>query len=235
MNGASMDPAFQERWHLAYDAAPELFEAFCLAEDPEDRIAQRLLELLDPRGRTVLELGCGTGRLGEALASQAGRYVGLDVSWPMLARARARESRRAALIQARGEALPLRDGSIDAIVAAWVLVNLPPHRSERILNETQRVLRPSGGGLWLVESLGGTEFQNLRAERAEVEETRTRRLVEAEGFREMARMRTHLQFTSEAEAEEVLGHLCGDAVRQRLRKSPRRRIEHGAVILHRPS
>lgn len=230
-----MDPAFQERWHLAYDAAPEIFEAFCRAEDPEGRVTRRLLELMDLKGRTLLELGCGTGRLGEALASKAGGYVGLDASRPMLARAQAGKWRGAALIQARGEALPLRDGSMDAIIAAWVLVNLPPRSSERILNETRRVLRPSGGGLWLVESLGGTEFQELRAKRAEVEETRTRRLVEVEGFREMARVRTRVQFASEAEAEQVLGHLCGEAVRQRLRSSPRKWIEHGALILHRPS
>ena len=230
-----MDAAFQERWHLAYAAAPEVFEAFCRAEDPEERIARRLLELMDLEGRTLLELGCGTGRLGRALAPRAGCYVGLDASRPMLARAQAKDLRGAALIQARGEALPLRDGSIDAIVAAWVLVNLSPGRSERILNETQRVLRPSGGGLWLVESLGGTEFQSLRAERAEVEAARTRRLVEVEGFREVAQVRTHLEFPSEAEAEQVLGHLCGEAVRQRLRRSPGKRIGHGALILHRPS
>lgn len=212
-----------------------MFEAFCRAEDPEERIARRLLELMDLKGRTLLELGCGTGRLGGAVASRAGCYVGLDASRPMLARAQARDLRGVPLIQARGEALPLRDGSIDVIVAAWVLVNLAPGRAARILDEAQRVLRPSGGGLWLVESLGGTEFQELRAERADVEATRIRRLVEAEGFREAAQVRTRLRFASEAEAEQVLGRLCGEAARQRLRRSPKKEIGHGALILQRPS
>ena len=230
-----MDPAFQERWHLAYEAEPELFEAFCRAEDPDGRVSTRLLELMELGGQTLLDLGCGTGRLGRVLAPRTHLYVGMDASLPLLRRAHRHEVPGAALAQARGEALPIRDRSMDTILAAWVLVTLPLQRSATILAEMQRVLRPSRGGIWLVESLEGTEFQRLRGEREALEARRARHLVESEGFRVVARVRTHLAFNSEREAEQVLGHLCGEAVRQRLHRAPRSRIEHGALILHRPS
>lgn len=48
----------------------------------------RVLALI-PRGAQVLEVGCGDGKVGRALArAGAGGYVGLDVSAAMLARAR---------------------------------------------------------------------------------------------------------------------------------------------------
>ena len=47
-------------------------------------------ELARQSGDPVLELGCGTGRVLGALVRAGQRVVGVDRSWPMLARARAR-------------------------------------------------------------------------------------------------------------------------------------------------
>jgi SAM-dependent methyltransferase len=47
-----------------------------------------LLDLATPRGGPVLELGCGTGEIARALAAHVERIDAIDVSAPMLARAR---------------------------------------------------------------------------------------------------------------------------------------------------
>ena len=62
---------------------------------------------------TVLELGCGTGRLSVPVARVSERFVGIDRSAPMLAQLRARLRRarltdRASIVQGDIRALPFR-------------------------------------------------------------------------------------------------------------------------------
>ncbi len=100
-------------------------------------------------GETVLDLGCGAG-IDTLLAARAvgatGRAIGIDMTPEMAARARANAAEadlgnveiRDGLI----EALPLPDGSVDAVISNGVL-NLSTRKS-RVLAETLRVLRPGG-------------------------------------------------------------------------------------------
>ncbi len=76
-----------------------------------------------PRGSVVLDLGCGTGRLGELLAARC-RVVGVDVSAHMLAAARRRLRGSVRLVQGSAFRLPFPDGALDGAVSGFVLRNL---------------------------------------------------------------------------------------------------------------
>jgi len=66
----------------------------------------------------VLDIGCGAGRNAVPLARSGAVVVGTDLSWPMLAAAKARDAGgRLWLAIAPMDALPIRDRSIDLIVA----------------------------------------------------------------------------------------------------------------------
>lgn len=100
-------------------------------------------------GDVVLDVGCGAG-IDTLLAARRvgghGRVVGLDLVGEMCERARA-HAREAgignvAFVQGEMEAIPLPDGSVDAIVSNGV-INLSP-RKMRALFECARVLRPGG-------------------------------------------------------------------------------------------
>src|SRR5919201_4619984 len=71
-------------------------------------------------GAEVLDVGCGSGRVGEhVLEAGAGRYVGVDFSGPMLELARNRLERfgsKVELVEADFLTTPL-DGSFDVILA----------------------------------------------------------------------------------------------------------------------
>jgi ubiquinone/menaquinone biosynthesis C-methylase UbiE len=101
------------------------------------------VELGDLRGRRVLDVGCGTGRL---LAALAGRYAckawGVDPSPEMLEVARARLPRTVALRAAAAEQLPFRDGWFERVTLSLVL-----HHTDApaALGEARRVLAPGGG------------------------------------------------------------------------------------------
>jgi len=95
----------------------------------------------DLRGRRVLDVGCGTGRLSGALADRAGARVwGVDASPEMLAVAKAKVP-GVAFKQARAEQLPFKDGWFERAVL-WLVLHLVDRPAA--LAEARRVLGDDG-------------------------------------------------------------------------------------------
>jgi peptidoglycan/LPS O-acetylase OafA/YrhL/SAM-dependent methyltransferase len=98
--------------------------------DAEGIVELLLSELgveLGPRD-TVLEIGCGVGRLTRRLAARAGRVVALDVSDEMLSRARELGADFANVSWRLGDGVSLagiEDASIDACVSTVVFQHVP--------------------------------------------------------------------------------------------------------------
>ncbi len=92
----------------------------------------------------ILDLGCGTGRFSDALATHLDAdVVGLDPSVKMLSQAAAKpHSPRVRYARACAEAMPLRSGSIDAIFMSMSLHHFSSHAQAAA--ECRRVLRPDG-------------------------------------------------------------------------------------------
>ncbi|MEJ5171355.1 MAG: methyltransferase domain-containing protein, partial [Fimbriimonadales bacterium] len=104
------------------------------------RLALGLLRDAVPAERPrILDLGCGTGVVLGELERWA-EPVGLDFSALALGFCRKRGLRR--LVAARGESLPLRSGSFDAVLALDILEHIPD--DESAFREAFRVLRPGG-------------------------------------------------------------------------------------------
>lgn len=74
-------------------------------------------------GDRVLDLGCGTGKLGDLLADKA-EVVGVDLSHAMLKRAREQLGHRMGFVQGSAFRLPFPDASFRAAVSGFVLRNL---------------------------------------------------------------------------------------------------------------
>jgi ubiquinone/menaquinone biosynthesis C-methylase UbiE len=93
--------------------------------DPEGRETQALYTAADFRGKRVLEIGCGAGRLMRRYADAASFAGGVDSSFESLWAARhdrPRElARRLAHIQAAAFALPFAAGVFDIVLFGWSL------------------------------------------------------------------------------------------------------------------
>jgi SAM-dependent methyltransferase len=104
--------------------------------------------LLPPAARTVLDLGAGTGKLTRMLAQRGLEVIAIDPSAGMVAElARVLPAVPAAVGAA--EQLPLRAGSVDAVLVAQAWHWVDPGRA---VPAVARVLRPGGwlGVVWNV-------------------------------------------------------------------------------------
>jgi arsenite methyltransferase len=100
-------------------------------------------------GAVVLDLGCGAGMdllIAAQMAGATGRVIGIDMTAPMLERARASADAmglgRVELHEALIESLPLEDASVDVVISNGV-IDLVPDKGA-VLDEIDRVLRPGG-------------------------------------------------------------------------------------------
>lgn len=108
---------------------------------------RRLASLAQARpGDRVLDLGCGTGALSEAMArvvAPGGSVLGIDPSEPMCRRARRRVQQARFEVMA-AEALDLPDESIDVVVSALAIHHIDEPARPAAFAQAARVLRPGG-------------------------------------------------------------------------------------------
>lgn len=101
-------------------------------------------------GKTILEVGCGTGLILHRTARFAQRAFGMDLSSGMLMKA---QQRGLSVVQASATELPFADASVDVAYSFKVLAHIPDIQGA--LREMARVVRPGG---WVL-----AEFYNTRS------------------------------------------------------------------------
>ncbi|RPI23079.1 MAG: class I SAM-dependent methyltransferase [Acidobacteria bacterium] len=102
------------------------------------------LTLINFERKRVLDIGCGTGGLGEIIGDRCHLYVGADYNLHVLKFADAALRRK--YLQCSGVALPFQDACFDYIFAFDVIEHIQggePLQTE-LLREMKRVLRPFG-------------------------------------------------------------------------------------------
>ena len=107
-------------------------------------------------GQTVVEIGCGLGRLTRPLAARAAAVIALDVSSEMLARARDLNPGLENVDWVHGDGRSLHgvdDASADLCVSHVVFQHIPdPRITLDYVREMGRVLRPGGEAVFGVSN-----------------------------------------------------------------------------------
>lgn len=133
-------------WRKDWDLAAFLQSG----EDDYQRLVAPPLEraAFSPAGKTMLELGCGAGRMTHVFAGHFERVVAFDVSAEMLGRAQAilRDTKNIAWFHGNGENLSgAGSESVDFVFSYLVLQHLPEKELVRAyIREMLRVLRREG-------------------------------------------------------------------------------------------
>jgi ubiquinone/menaquinone biosynthesis C-methylase UbiE len=108
---------------------------------PEEAIAWIVDELVLGPGRTVLDLGAGTGKLTRQLVASGADVIAVEPGEAMLAELRSAVPTVTALHGA-AEDIPLADHTVDALTVGQAFHWF---RFEEATEEMHRVLRPGGG------------------------------------------------------------------------------------------
>jgi ubiquinone/menaquinone biosynthesis C-methylase UbiE len=115
----------------------------------------------DPKEMTVLEIGCGVGRVTRALAELFGHVLAVDVSGEMIRQAREKNSAisNVEFYQTNGKDLAvLGDVAIDFAFSSIVFQHIPSREViESYVAEVHRLLRP--GGLFKFQVQGDATLQ----------------------------------------------------------------------------
>ena len=155
---------------------------------PEDLLEQRFLDVVGERHYdNFLDVGTGTGRILELLASRVERGIGIDQSQEMLALARAtlEQANIRHLHVRKGDMynLPVEDASFDLAALHLVLhYSLEP---SLVIAEAARTLRP--GGRLVIVDFAPHEEDHLRTEhkhqRLGFSDREVRQLLKASQFK----------------------------------------------------
>ena len=157
LSGRDSERAPSEYVEQLFDQYAQRFDSH-LVDVLKYSVPEKLAELLHPHSEpgaakwSVLDLGCGTGLSGAAIAQYAKHLVGVDLSAKMLDKARERKlyhrlEQRDLLTMMQGEP----ESTFDLVFSADVFVYLGA--LDDLMGEAYRLLRPGGHLAFSVESL----------------------------------------------------------------------------------
>jgi SAM-dependent methyltransferase len=127
---------------------PDLYEIENHAMDPDGFVLDAMRALAPWAGRTLVDLGCGSGYWLPMYATSAARVIGVEPDASLLPPAAAR-SEAVTVLPGSAEHIPLADGSADVVHARFAY--FWPPACQRGLTEVLRVLKP-GGTLVVVDN-----------------------------------------------------------------------------------
>lgn len=125
-----------------YDVTAEMYDE--RYEEEQKRKYRKALENVTAAGKTVLDVGCGSGLFFRETAAQAELVVGVDVSRKLLLKAKvqAKDFLNVLVLRADADHLPVRDGFFEVVFAFTVLQNMP--KPNVTLCELKRVVKFGG-------------------------------------------------------------------------------------------
>lgn len=97
------------------------------------------------RGTKALDFGCGAGRSTRFLRRQGFEVLGVDISEPMLAQARARDPGQEYRLVPDGDLSRLPQGAYDLVLSAFTFDNIPTQPKRVTLLQALKRLLTAGG------------------------------------------------------------------------------------------
>ncbi|MEW6305439.1 MAG: methyltransferase domain-containing protein [Verrucomicrobiota bacterium] len=127
------------------------------------RLCFRLMRPHLKPGDTLVDLGCGQGRLlAEFAQGITGHFHGLDISFKLTALAKTRLD-EALIVQGDVERLPWADAGFDAVLLTEVFEHLLAPQDA--LREIRRILKPQGHLLLTIPNRDWFRYESYQTER----------------------------------------------------------------------
>lgn len=137
--------AAYDLWATAYDNQPGN-----LMLDLDEELTGNFLAQKNIAGKTVADVGCGTGRHWKKLfAGQPARVTGFDVSTGMLARLKAKFPAAETFVLSNNKLDGLADASVDLLISTLTIAHIED--ITEAFTEWNRVLKP-GAEIFITEN-----------------------------------------------------------------------------------
>lgn len=168
-----------------------------------------LLERLGPGCRRVLEPGCGSGRMLEALAQRGVEVTGIDLSEPMLELARQRLGGRGAIVLADMTEFELGEAFDGAVCPINTLLHLSPDGLARHLDCMDGHLAPDAKYLVQVGLVDPDQWEPFAGSHWEASRGDTKLKIdwvdeELDATRAISRQRSRIEVVAGGRFGEVL-------------------------------
>ncbi|MES2356455.1 MAG: tetratricopeptide repeat protein [Pseudomonadota bacterium] len=157
LTGKNYDRAPDQYIASLFDGCADYFDQLlvhALKYDTPERLVETILQLSSPPAKRwdALDLGCGTGLVGLAIAPYTRQLVGVDLAGNMLEKSKSRNVYQR-LEQSDLLSMMEREAaaSFDVIIAADVFVYIG--KLDEIISQAKRLLRPGGFIAFSVEAL----------------------------------------------------------------------------------
>jgi ubiquinone/menaquinone biosynthesis C-methylase UbiE len=216
-------------YRTIYATRADDYDRMIAREDAGQVLLNTIRSLAGVRGKDIVDVGAGTGRLAVGLGALGAKSVhALDAERAMLdvleRRALAAGVTRLATTVADNESLPLADACCDLATAGWTYGHLTrfhpddwPARVARAASELRRIVRP-GGTVIVIETLG-LPGKPVRPALQEFQEW----LERDQGMKRIE-LDTDFVFRSVREADERTRFFFGDAIADDLVREKRTRL-----------
>ncbi len=135
--------SIENRWDILYRDYPEVYEAF--SNTPyHPTVYEQLAGIFDLRGKSIVDVGAGTGSSSQALSRYARQVIGIEREPAMLrlAREKAQDegAEKVTFLSGDALALPLVDEAVD-LVTGITLALYPPEQYCDFIHEGLRVAK----------------------------------------------------------------------------------------------
>jgi ubiquinone/menaquinone biosynthesis C-methylase UbiE len=151
-----------EHYKYIYKHQAKDYHRLITPEDMDGNLLPALQRVTPLRGKRILDLGTGTGRLPLLLQGVAARLIGVDLHCGMLREHQIQRSRAGgnwSLLQGDIRSLPLPDNCADVVTAGWAIGHFLSwfgddwmRQVSYVLQEMHRMVTPDGAMI-IIETL----------------------------------------------------------------------------------
>lgn len=219
-----------DEWRKSYQEKWKVYDIFSRREDFQDLAWKTFQEMVDLNGKTVFEMGCGTGKYTKKIATLAKKIYANDISKVMIEQAKKACSsfQNITYICESAHKSGLPEHSVDIIFSAWGYVAGDSELALNVEKEFERILKP-GGEVWLLDNYYEGQFTMLRGKKVLSDESKYPE--EKYGYLLKKVIPTNFLFDSIEEAADVFGFLFGQTARDTIIRDGLIKIEDNIALM----